>query len=991
MADVITRLKVDSQEYDSKIKRAADGILQLERTVREAGESFLATWKDEQEFAKSLGQMETVSRTARGKISELTSAFTDLSMTYKRMTDEEKASPFGKALQGSLDQLKGRIQEAKKDLADINKELGNTGKEGQNAGNILDQLAGKFGISTKALTTWGAAIGAGAAALKVAKDAFLATEQGIDDWGRTVNAAEGAYNEFLDTLNNGNWSQFFDNLETAINGGMDLYDVLDRLGSIKSNNQAAISIVQAQLQQLRLAKQQGENVDAQIDAATKRLAYLQKQSIEQGKKAGVQTAEYSIRNSANSMKGASVSDKSIDAAVQGIMKNGQSEFDKYRETVKKFESWSQAQTKEIKTITDEYGKVLSTYEVNKFDISKLTKEQQTQYKLAKAITDKETEIQKGISIYAQAVQEEAGSAREQFRANRYKLQRPIGSGSGNKLTDQEKAQAKFEQAEKDYQQALEQAALELKAGTANTAEAKKKELSAAENLWNSIGDAREIYDSEELKKAQEDAAKKVVELGGSVNTLIEEQKKAQEAARELTTAQKKAAEANRKMADALAANDYKAYSAAYKQYQTAKADVQRLGGELPKLDGKKIVYTVEVDDEQLAKLKDLQTDDKTIKINVEEGRVNLPLLPKDNETIHFNVEPGEVNLPDIPKIYTVTIEAETDQAVRNIDAAVADMNSMKVEIPVSVEKPEPVEVPVNMSYTDNNLSAFIGNLKQELSQAPLGSELYKNLTAQLADANMLANLMQTAVKNGIDAAQFDPQTLFNKIFGENPGDYIDDAKWQDIRKKIEEIIGKPITIDVNTGTVNVENAKGKSAEKGKNDYNKIVGSMSTITGALQQLGVEVPEGFSKTLGILQVISTITMAIQSLAAVTATTSALKAIPIIGWFLHNGGMVPEFANGGLIGKAAGGMMIPGNSFSGDNLRLPVDGGRGMIGVNSGELILNKAQQGNLASQLQDGGNGGNVGRSMATIESDQIRIVLQNGAQAKGMTLGEYLGI
>jgi hypothetical protein len=48
-----------------------------------------------------------------------------------------------------------------------------------------------------------------------------------------------------------------------------------------------------------------------------------------------------------------------------------------------------------------------------------------------------------------------------------------------------------------------------------------------------------------------------------------------------------------------------------------------------------------------------------------------------------------------------------------------------------------------------------------------------------------------------------------------------------------------------------------------------------------------------------------------------------------------------------------MIPGNSMSGDRLRLPVDGGLGMIGVNSGELILNRAQQGNLASQLEGGG--------------------------------------
>jgi hypothetical protein len=47
----------------------------------------------------------------------------------------------------------------------------------------------------------------------------------------------------------------------------------------------------------------------------------------------------------------------------------------------------------------------------------------------------------------------------------------------------------------------------------------------------------------------------------------------------------------------------------------------------------------------------------------------------------------------------------------------------------------------------------------------------------------------------------------------------------------------------------------------------------------------------------------------------------------------------------------MAIPGNSFSGDNLRIPVAGGRGMIGVNSGELILNQSQQNALAHQLSE----------------------------------------
>ena len=62
------------------------------------------------------------------------------------------------------------------------------------------------------------------------------------------------------------------------------------------------------------------------------------------------------------------------------------------------------------------------------------------------------------------------------------------------------------------------------------------------------------------------------------------------------------------------------------------------------------------------------------------------------------------------------------------------------------------------------------------------------------------------------------------------------------------------------------------------------------------------------------------------------------------------------------AASGMMIPGNHPSGDMLRMPVDGGQGWIGVNSGELILNRSQQGILAGALEQarqesyGGGGG-----------------------------------
>ena len=47
MADVITRLKVESSEYDSKIKRASQGLLQMEQACRKVGGTLAVVEKDE--------------------------------------------------------------------------------------------------------------------------------------------------------------------------------------------------------------------------------------------------------------------------------------------------------------------------------------------------------------------------------------------------------------------------------------------------------------------------------------------------------------------------------------------------------------------------------------------------------------------------------------------------------------------------------------------------------------------------------------------------------------------------------------------------------------------------------------------------------------------------------------------------------------------------------------------------------------------------------
>ena len=423
-ANSVFKLKVETSEYDQKLANAAKGIRHLADVAHKADGDLTGLKKSELDYIRALGEMETKSRSASGQLRELSSTYKEMKVVYDQLNEVEKADEGGKALAASLATLKQRAQDAKAQLDAATLSLNDNGEAGKGTSSVMEMLKDKFTVNIDAVKLFNIGLQAAEAALNVAKDAFFQSESNIDEWGRTVEGAKGAYNVFLDTLNNGNWSNFFQNLQTAIQGGRDLYDVFDRLGSIKSNNAAAIALTQKEIAELRLAKQQGENVDAKLKSATERLAALQKQGVSAGMAAGSQSAFQTIRNGVNSVGGASINDATIKYAVDLIMKNGQSEFDKYarnRDILRE-----RGMVTKTQTINDSQG---GTYErqYREFDINALTKEQQKQYALAQAITEGETRIQAGISAYAQAVTEGTSSAREAFKGNRYALQ---GSGGG---------------------------------------------------------------------------------------------------------------------------------------------------------------------------------------------------------------------------------------------------------------------------------------------------------------------------------------------------------------------------------------------------------------------------------------------------------------------------------------------------------------------------------------------------------------------------------
>ena len=176
MADSILRLKVESQEYDNKLKQAAQGLTRYADECRKVGGTLEVVEKETLDYVRALGQMDTTSRTATGKLAEMKKTFVELSAQYKQMTDAEKASPFGKALAASLDQLKPRIIDTKNQLDEINKSIiGASSGGGGLFSGLGDKMSGALQVFGGNMLTKAAG-----AVANLGSEIFISVQQGIE-------------------------------------------------------------------------------------------------------------------------------------------------------------------------------------------------------------------------------------------------------------------------------------------------------------------------------------------------------------------------------------------------------------------------------------------------------------------------------------------------------------------------------------------------------------------------------------------------------------------------------------------------------------------------------------------------------------------------------------------------------------------------------------------------------------------------------------------
>lgn len=244
----VLKLKVDGNEYDAGLKKAQQGLQALEKSLRDAGKSFSDVDGKVIEYTKALGKMDTVSTSTKGRINEMSKAFVELSMQYKKLSDNEKNSPFGVALAKSLEELRTRVVDSKRDLHDVESQLGNVGTEGKATGGVLDTLASRFTLNIDALKLFEFGLSSVNSVLAVAKDAFFKNEENLDEWGRTVKSCESLYSGFLVSLNTGDIGGYLSRIDDIVNAARAAYDALDELSTFNAFNQVNRTKRQASFQ-----------------------------------------------------------------------------------------------------------------------------------------------------------------------------------------------------------------------------------------------------------------------------------------------------------------------------------------------------------------------------------------------------------------------------------------------------------------------------------------------------------------------------------------------------------------------------------------------------------------------------------------------------------------------------------------------------------------------------------------------------------------------
>ena len=918
MADNLLRLKVDSQEYDDKIKRAAEGIQRFAEQVYKSGGAVTELEKDEVAFIKALGNMETVSKSATGKLREMESAYKNLSATYHMLQKDQQNDAGGKALRASLDQLKVRIDETRTAIKKADAELNDFSqtekkfsKESFDLNGILSQVGGQMGINTSlvsGLTTGtlglGAAITAVTAAEYKAAEAFkayndeLARQSQItgvttglkgadaDSMTAAARSISKVYGtDFREVINAANtlMTQFGTDGEFALNTIRD-----GMQGMIQGDGPKLLQMIQQYAPAFR---------DAGISAS-------QLVAIIQNSEGGIFSAE-NMNAIVMGIKNLRLMTKATSDALAEIGINGEkmtrqlnegtiSIFDALRQVsdaLQSTESGSQQAGQVMQQVFGRQGTAAGT-------------------NLAKAIATLNTNLEE--------TKRQTGEVGESFA----------------------ELEKKTEELDKAIMNLLKVDNWDVLTNTIETGVVEG--LTKCVNLLN---DALDVVNN--IGKAfggpvVQGVVDFLVALSGPVGLIYEAYNLLKGGSGNTPKAETQEEKAQR-MSSSFIGN----INSSQDKTGTYNRNIALLNKTLEKYkaEGNKekadlTQRVIEIVEEHMDKtFAGFGGTGKKFKPTVKEKNKNKKEETDDFEEIIGLTNSAQERVNSLQKqIRESWDEGEIDELNKKLIKAQAELTRLQ-----NIGKQKDW-IKGTSGFNQQTMNAWMQGRQSDLSKAEYGTSDYQNIKANIADMNTIKTVLEQSMKAGIDAAQFNLEPLWEKVFD---GENIPDDTWKKIidviNKKLKEAGLDTINIDFTTGNLK----DGKKSKSGKNDIQKLMSGSSSILSGIQSMGVELPKELQETVSVIQgLISVIegvntVISIFATSAIAANTAAVAANTTA--LAINTAVPSIFARGGVV-HAAGGYVVPGHQYSGDLVPAA---------LSSGEMVLNKQQQMILAGTLENGG--------------------------------------
>ena len=955
----VLKLTVDDKSYNASIKEARKGLLALEESLNKAGKSFSNADKSVEQYVREIGKMETSSKNAKGRISELSNAFVDLSTVYNRMSKQMQQSDVGKALEQSLQSIKQRAVESKRELERLGKELETTAPKtdvmkasSSDLSKVLSELGSKYGVNIDMLSGAASKASIYTAAISATVVAVSAAAKALNDFN-----VELGKQQQVTTVTTGLKGPDADSMTATARALSDTYGV-DFREVITAANTLMTQFGESGAEAMQLIR---EGMQGMIEGDGPKLLSMIQQYAPSFRDAGISASQLVaiIQNS----EGGIFTDQNMNAIVMGI--------------------------KNIRLMTQSTSDALAKMGIDG-------------QKMSQDLSAGTITIFDALQTVAQAIESTSSSSKEAGEVMQQVFGRQ-GSMAGTKLGE----------AIATLNTNLE----ETKKQTGEVGESLDNLVSANERLntelmktfgydgWNAM--ANEIKANLIVALADTvEGARRVRDVFVAVNSVVSPLSRAMKDFGDMSTAVLSSVESAAlavlgPLGQILAVLHYIGSASSSGTVQDAvdkanrnAADKQKFTVYLPQEDNWRNnpqAQRPQVVKPQAVKPHKIHTGGGGRKGNptppppegsIEAQRQEVQKLEKawnraatdalrdkylsaltdarkelDRMTGKTPLEGSiDAQAKKVAELQAAWKAAADDDSRKRISAQIAEAQQRLDEMMGKVEQAQGISI-----TNQSGMGEYINMLQQQLSKADFGSTLYKTLSAQLTDMTTLQTLVGESLKLGLGTAMFDVADELGMDFWTRAMEGgVENVDWQKILDKINEERKKrgleQQSLDFESGTFSNKDTK----KSGLAQTDKVISGLSSVSSGLQQMGIQLPDGVTKLLGAAQGLMTIIQAVNSIITMFSTTTAtaqvtaetantaaigglIAAVEGLQMAMVAKSFIPGlFANGGIVGHAAGGYFVPGNSYSGDNTPIL---------ANAGEVVLNRAQTGVLASALSE----------------------------------------